>query len=165
LTANIFGLLFTITSCGQIDNNGINTQVTNSAIIQTGQSIQIEKYKVGQVWKYNNRNGEDSSIVTILKIEKYEKGDTIIHIRVDGVNIYSPQSSNGYSHFVGHLPFSLTSISNSVIELVGQNNNLPDFSDGYNQWKEAWDKGKGGYWTVDLKEALNAIDKGMQEKK
>ncbi|MFL9481574.1 hypothetical protein ACI6Q2_02275 [Chitinophagaceae bacterium LWZ2-11] len=42
-----------------------------------------DKFRVGQVWKYNNRAGEDSSTLTILKIEKYEKGDTIIHIRID----------------------------------------------------------------------------------
>ena len=65
-----------------------------------------DKFKVGQVWKYNNRLGEDSSTLTILKIEKYEKGDTIIHIRVDGVKIYSPQAATGYSDFIGHLPFS-----------------------------------------------------------
>ena len=129
------------------------------------QTLATEKFKVGQVWKYTNRNGEDSSTLTILKIEKYEKGDTIIHIRVDGVKIYSPQAPTGYSSFIGHLPFSEKAISKSVTELVGQNNNLPEFADGYNQWKEAWDSGKGGYWTVALKEAIDGVDKAMQPKK
>jgi hypothetical protein len=132
---------------------------------QTVQSLTNEKYKIGQVWKYDNRIGEDSSTLTILKIEKYEKGDTIIHIRVDGIKIYNSQAPSGYSNFIGHLPFSEKSISKSVTVLVGQNNNLPDFSDGYNEWKEAWDSGKGGYWTVDLKEAINGVDKAMQPKK
>lgn len=129
------------------------------------QALATEKFKVGQVWKYSNRNGEDSSTLTILKIEKYDKGDTIIHIRVDAVKIYSPQSATGYTDFIGHLPFSENAISKSVIKLVGQNDNLPDFSEGYNQWKEAWDSGKGGYWTVDLKEAIDGVDKAMQPKK
>ena len=129
------------------------------------QPLETKMFKVGQVWKYANRNGEDSSTLTILKIEKYEKGDTIIHIRVDGVKIYSPQAPTGYTIFIGHLPFSEKSISKSVTKLVGQNNDLPDFSEGYNQWKEAWDTGQGGYWTVDLKEAIDGIDKAMQPKK
>ena len=101
------------------------------------------KFKEGQVWKYNNRPGEDSSTLTILKIEKYEKGDTIIHIRVDGIKLYNPNVESGYSDFIGHLPFSEKTISKSVTKLVGQNTNLPDFSEGYNQWKDAWDNGKG----------------------
>lgn len=129
------------------------------------QALATEKFKIGQVWKYANRDGEDGSTLTILKIEKYEKGDTIIHIRVDGVKIYSPQAPTGYSDFIGHLPFSEKSISKSVTKLVGQNNNLPDFSEGYNRWKEAWDSGKGGYWTIDLKEAIDGVDKAMQPKK
>ena len=124
-----------------------------------------EKFKVRQVWKYANRNGEDSSTLTILEIEKYEKGDTIIHIRVDNVKINSPQSATGYTNFIGHLPYSEIAISKSVTSLVGQNENLPDFSEGYNQWKEAWDNGKAGYWTIELKEAIDGIDKALQSKK
>lgn len=124
-----------------------------------------EKFKVRQVWKYANRNGEDSSTLTILKIEKYEKGDTIIHIRVDNVKINSPQSATGYTNFIGHLPYSEIAISKSVTSLVGQNENLPDFSEGYNQWKEAWDNGKAGYWTIELEEAIDGIDKALQSKK
>ena len=129
------------------------------------QPLATEKFKVGQVWKYENRKGENTSTLTILKIEKYDKGDTIIHIRVDGVKIHSPQTATGYSDFIGHLPFSEKSILNSVTELVGQNDNLPNFSDGYNQWREAWDSGKGGYWTIDLKEAIDGVDKAMQPEK
>ena len=124
-----------------------------------------EKFKVRQVWKYANRNGEDSSTLTILEIEKYEKGDTIIHIRVDNVKLNSPQSATGYTNFIGHLPYSEIAISKSVTSLVGQNENLPDFSEGYNQWKEAWDNGKAGYWTIELKEAIDGIDKALQSKK
>lgn len=123
------------------------------------------KFKAGQIWKYNNRPGEDSSTLTILKIEKYEKGDTIIHIRVDGIKLYNPNVENGYSDFIGHLPFSEKTISTSVTELVGQTNNLPDFSEGYNQWKVAWESGKGGYWTIDLKEAIEGMDSVMRQKK
>lgn len=123
------------------------------------------QFKVGQVWKYNNRPGEDSSTFTILKIEKYEKGDEIIHVRVDGIKIYNPKIAGHYSDFIGHLPFSAKTISKSVTSIVGQNNNLPDFSEGYNNWKEAWDSGKGGYWTVDLKDAIEVMDSVMRQNK
>ena len=31
------------------------------------------KYKVGQIWNYDNRPGEENSTIKILKIDKYEK--------------------------------------------------------------------------------------------
>lgn len=122
-------------------------------------------FKVGQIWKYDTRTGEDSSTVTILKIEKYEKNDTIIHIRVDNVKVFSPQSATGYSNVVGHLPYAKNALRKSLTKLVEQTNNLPDFSEGYNLWKEAWDIGIGGYWTVDLKEAINGVDKNARSQK
>ncbi|RYF90140.1 MAG: hypothetical protein EOO03_04360 [Chitinophagaceae bacterium] len=123
-----------------------------------------EKFKVGQVWKYDNRPGEDNSTLTVLKIEKYKKGDTIIHIRVDGIRMYNPNVASGYSNFLGHMPYSEKAISKSVTTLVRQNDTLPDFSEGYNQWKESWDNGKGGYWTIDLKGAIEGMDSVMRQK-
>lgn len=147
------GLLSFFSSCnGQANKK--NRDITTS-----------DKFQVGQVWKYNNRSGEDSSTLTILKIETYEKGDTIIHIRVDGIKLYNPNVKSGYSDFIGHLPFSEKTIAKSVTTLAGRNDNLPDFTEGYNQWKEAWDNGKGGYWTLDVKEAIDGVDSVMRQKK
>lgn len=129
------------------------------------ETLSAEKFKAGQVWKYVNRNGEDSSTLTVLKIEKYDKGDTIIHIRVDGIKIYNPQTTSDYSNFIAHLPISEKAIKNSVTTLVGATISLPAFTEGYNQWKTAWNKGSGGYWTVNLKEAIEDIDKAMQTNK
>jgi|GEM_PF-1657354 len=121
------------------------------------------KFKVGQVWKYDNRKDEDSSTVTILKIEKYEKGDTIIHIRVDGVRIYSPNSPDHYTTSVDHMPFSIAAIGKSVTVLAGQNDHLPDFSEGYHHWRDAWNSNQGGYWTVNLKDAINGMDQVLRK--
>ncbi|HYV92448.1 MAG TPA: hypothetical protein VE978_11710 [Chitinophagales bacterium] len=129
------------------------------------QIIVSDKFKVGQVWRYDNRPGEDSSTLTILKIEKYEKGDTIIHIRIDGVRIYNPQLPSGYSDFIAHLPYSEKALSKCVTSLVGQNDTLPDFSEGYKEWNEAFDNGKAGCWTADIKEAVDGIDQAMRPKK
>lgn len=125
----------------------------------------LDKFQVGQVWKYNSRPGEDSSTLTVLMIEEYEKGDSIVHIRVDAIKLYNPNVPAGYSNSIGHLPFSHNAISKSVTQLVAENNDLPDFSDGYNQWKEAWDNGKGGCWTIDLKDAIEGIDRVMRQQK
>jgi hypothetical protein len=125
----------------------------------------LTKFNVGEIWKYKNRPGEDSSTLTILKIEKYEKGDTIIHVRIDGIKLFNPNAPGGYSNSLGHLPFSEKVISGAVTRLVGQAEVLPDFQDGYNQWRAAWDSGKAGYWTLDPAEAIQGMDSVMREKR
>ncbi len=152
---NIFimaGFFSFFTSCKTQHND-------RNSVVETN----LDKFKAGQIWKYHNRLGEDSSTLTILKIETYEKADTIIHIRVDGVKIYNPNAASGYSNFLGHLPFSEKTISKSVTMLGGQNDNIPDFAEGYNEWKKAWDIGKSGYWTIDLKDAIEAVDSSMRQ--
>ncbi len=155
-TLAFIGILFTafsLSSCNEPPKSNHQT------------SANTTKYKVGQVWKYHNRPNEDSSTFTILKIEKYEKGDTIIHIRIDGVRIYNPNLKNGESDFIGHLPFSNKAISASATTLIAEKTDIPDFAEGYNNWKDAWLKGEGGYWTVDIKEAVEGIDQSMRNTK
>jgi len=42
------------------------------------------KYLVGQEWKYKTRQGEENSILKILKIEEYPDYGKVIHISVNG---------------------------------------------------------------------------------
>src|SRR5687768_7392447 len=85
------------------------------------------KFATGQVWKYKNRPGEDSSTLTILRIEYYAQ-DTIVHIRVDGVNVYSPKAMGGYTHSLLHLPYSPEALRKSVTVLQGKTDQIPDFA-------------------------------------
>lgn len=124
------------------------------------------KFKVGQIWKYHNRKGEDNSTCTILKIETYDiTKDTIIHIRIDGVKLYSPNAPNGYVDVIGHLPCTIQSVSKSVTEMVGVTRDLPAYAEGYAAWKKAWDEGKGGYFTAELDEVVEGLDQGMRKEK
>src|SRR6516165_5292875 len=44
-----------------------------------------EKFKVGDVWEYETRKGEEKSTVTILKVENSPEPGAIVHIAVDKV--------------------------------------------------------------------------------
>ena len=116
----------------------------------------------GQVWHYENRAGEDSSTLTILKLDQVNS-NTIIHIRIDGIKLFNPAAPGGYSEAIEHLPFSEQVIAGSVTRLAGTVNELPPFEAGYNQWKQAWDSGRAGYWTIEIKEAIEAMDAVMRQ--
>jgi hypothetical protein len=66
--------------------------------------FQDDKFKVGQIWNYNTRTGEDNSTLTILKVEKYDSAGVVIHIYVNGLKLKNPQRPSGFSDDIGHLP-------------------------------------------------------------
>lgn len=124
--------------------------------------FQDDKFKVGQIWKYKNRLGEENSTITILKVEKYDKNGIVIHIGVNGLKLKNPQRPNGFSDNIGHLPLSKDAMLKSVTTLVSENNTLPDFIEGYNTWKEAFDNNKGGVFSIAVGEAVKYVEETMK---
>jgi hypothetical protein len=141
------------------------TLVFNAASAQDKGPVELVtagKFKVGQIWKYDNRPLEGGSTLTILKIEKFSKGDTIVHIRVDGIRMANSRAPGGYSTYLEHLPYSIKALSKEVRSVVGHTDHLPDFEEGYQQWRSAWDNGKAGYFTVSVKELISGTEKTMK---
>lgn len=115
----------------------------------------------GQVWTYRTRLGEEASRVTILLVEPHEKLGQIVHIRIDGLAVKSPHSPSGLAEVIGHMPYDAATLATSLIEVVGTRDPLPDFADGYRQWREAFDAGKGGVWTLPLADCVAVMEQAM----
>jgi hypothetical protein len=112
---------------------------------------QADNYKVGQIWEYQTRKGEEKSTLTIVAIEKHKKLGTIINIYVGGLKIKNSNADNGYSDEIQHLPFSRDAVEKSVTKLVGTAKQLPDYKDGYDEWRTAFDNGKAGIFSITVK--------------
>ena len=125
-------------------------------------NFEDEKFKVGQIWQYDTRKDEEESRVVILKVDKTET-EIIVHVSVIKAKIKNPQKDGEISNDIGHLPFSRKSIEKSLTKLESSNNELPDFMDGYNQWKEAFDSGRGGIFTISVKEAVDYVEQTMNQ--
>lgn len=123
--------------------------------------FQDDTFKVGQIWKYKTRSGEEHSTLTILKVEKYDKAGVVIHIYVNGLKIKSPQRPTDNINEIGHLPLSKDAMIESVTSLVSSANRLPDFREGYNNWKEAFDNNKGGFFTIVVSDAVKYVEEAM----
>ena len=113
-------------------------------------------FTAGQIWKYNNRPGEEDSTLTILDVEEYEK-EEVVHIRIDGIKMTLPNGT--IADHIKHLPFSAMVLRSSVTRLIGRTPGLPPFLEGYTQWKNAFDAGKAGYWKMPVQEAVEAVCK------
>jgi hypothetical protein len=117
------------------------------------------------VWTYRTRPGEEGSRLTVVKVEAHDKLGAIVHFRVDAVAQKNPNAPGGVSRVIHHMPFAADAIDRSVVELVESSAPVPaSFEEGYRLWKEAFDAGKGGVWTITVAEAISACEKILAQR-
>lgn len=121
-----------------------------------------EQFAVGQVWKYNTRPGEEASTIEVVRIDKYDDLDPIIHISVKGLKLHNPAFDHGISETIGHLPFARQAVDSSVTEMVVAKAELTDFEEGYLQWKRAFEAGEGGIFTISIAEAVEYFEETLK---
>ncbi|MBX7106656.1 MAG: hypothetical protein K1X57_21455 [Gemmataceae bacterium] len=120
------------------------------------------RYAAGQVWKYHHRPGEEGSRLTVLRIDTEQGYGDIVHIAVSGLFIQAPQAPSGHIREMSHLPFSTDAIDQSVTELI-ETLAEPPASDGYAVWREAFDKGEAGVFTVSLGKLLAITEQSINQ--
>lgn len=118
--------------------------------------------KVGDIWAYKNRPGEDGSTLTILKIESYPKLGKVVHIRVDGFRMINPVTGNEFND-MPHLPFQAKALERSITHRVGETADVPDFSQGYTTWRAAFDEEKAGVFKISVSKTLDGMINGNWE--
>jgi hypothetical protein len=122
------------------------------------------RYSPGQVWSYKTRPHEAQSRLTILRIDKTDKVGFIVHARVDGLAIKNPTAPHGVAETISHLPFAADAIDASVVKLE-RTDLVPDFHEGYETWREDFDRGKAGVWKIPVAEAVSAMESVLSGKK
>lgn len=119
------------------------------------------RYAAGQVWTYHHRPGEDASRVTVLHVDDEPHYGVIVHVAVSDVAIRTPRMPDGLIKTLGHLPISEQAMDWSVAELVETLPEPPDCSDGYTTWREAFDLGQAGVFTVPLGQLVGHLEESM----
>jgi|HubBroStandDraft_5_1064220.scaffolds.fasta_scaffold92056_2 hypothetical protein len=127
-----------------------------SAKCAAPQSATDSEFSPGQVWSYKTREGEGSSTITILRVETLPKLGTIIHIRINGINLKN--CSGGPSpHVIEHAPFSKDAIDKSVLKLIAQKETLPNYEAGYSDWRAHC----GGVYTISVADMVAADEQTL----
>ena len=108
-----------------------------------------DEFEVGQAWFYENRQGEDDSVVIIGRIDE-QRGERVLHIQVQGVKVpnLTPQ---GFQTTVYHAPISEDALRASVTTQATGELIEDSFEAGYESWRE----GGGGVFTLSVGEILN----------
>jgi hypothetical protein len=118
-------------------------------------------FQPGQVWHYRTRAGEDSSTLTVLKVETHPKTGVIVHIGVSGVHVATP--GGGSTSELGHLPLSEDALRRSVTTKVSDGAPTDRGTEGYNEWRRAFDAGQGGVFTTTVAECVGFVEQAANQ--
>ena len=124
------------------------------------ESSMIE-FSAGQTWQYKTRPGEEASRLVVCRVDADRKLGTIVHVYVEGVAIKSPRAQGGVTRVVHHLPFAAEALRNSVGAPGAHRDDLPDYQDGYDTWRQAFDSGKAGVFTISVAESLDFMEQAI----
>ena len=128
----------------------------------TASGIQSEKseikFKVGQRWSYKARPHEEKSYFIIVKLDHDAKLGTIVHIAMRDLKMKNPHSPDGISDTVEHMPFTEDAVKRSVLKLLEEKVELPNYKEGYQMWRDAFDAERAGVYTITIAEAVKVME-------
>lgn len=122
-----------------------------------------QDFSEGQVWSYKTRKGEENSRVLINQVEENQKLGKIFHISVSGVKVKNPRIAGGISTDLPHFPVSAETLKKSLTKLEGKRQPNPDYYEGYQTWKSAFDKGEAGIFTIDVADIVGVVETAINK--
>jgi len=118
-------------------------------------------FDVGQVWAYKTRPGEQDSTLLIDKVEDDPKLGRIYHISVSKIHIKGGAAT--FTDELPHIPVSLQTLTASCTHLVGRSDPNPMYLRGYRVWRQAFEAGHAGIYTISVSEILDLTEKMLQQ--
>jgi hypothetical protein len=117
----------------------------------------VSRYKEGQVWRYKTRPHEQESRLCIVKVDD-PVGQPIFHIFLDGLQISNKHFNGGFQAELPHAPVDVECLDKSVTLFEGLREPMSDISEGYNIWKQEYDKGDAGVFNIAVAEIVQYIE-------
>lgn len=159
-------LLAMMTAC--VNAQDSKPKKARSSKMEKAQDSQLKditdsRFKVGQVWSYKTRLNETKSTFIVVKVENHPELGNIVHIALRDLKIKNPRSRNGFTDTMNHLPFVEKALSKSVVKMLKEKVELPDFEEGYGLWREAVDQKRAGAYTITVAEAVEVAEKTLNQ--
>ncbi len=119
---------------------------------------QGQQFSVGQVWQYRTRAAEPTSTLLINKVEVEPKLGEVFHVSVRDVRVKNQHAPNGLSTELPHFPVSRATLQASVTRLVGTAPVNPEYREGYETWRRAFEEGNAGIFTIPVAEIVAHVE-------
>lgn len=113
------------------------------------------KYRVGEEYSFKSRPIEPNAVLTVVKVEHQDKVGNIVHVRVDSVKVKTSANSEKYSSVITHMPFSEAALDSSGLRKIGETKVIPDYQEGYSEWRTGFYKGGAVFLQYPLAKLLS----------
>jgi hypothetical protein len=121
-----------------------------------------EKFRIGDVWEYQTRKGEERSRITILRVDDSPELGTIVHVAVDKIH-FANCHGGPEPDSVPHMPFARKALDGSVVKKEASGQALPNYEEGYREWREAYEQKHAGIYLVGVGVALSGAEETFQK--
>jgi hypothetical protein len=115
-------------------------------------------FDVGQVWSYRTRAGEEASRAYVARVDRDLGSKPVFHLYIDGLKLKNPLVEGGVQDHLVHVPVSQEALEASVIAMTQEGVIPPDISEGYIIWREAFEQGQAGVFTMSLQRVVQYIE-------
>jgi hypothetical protein len=120
------------------------------------------KFRAGDVWEYQTRKGEEHSRITILRVDDSPELGTIVHIGVDKIH-FANCHGGPEPDSVPHMPFARKALDGSIAKKVASGQPLPNYEEGYREWREAYEQKHAGIYVVGVADAVSVAEETFQK--
>jgi guanyl-specific ribonuclease Sa len=125
----------------------------------TASNPHASKFRAGQVWAFKTPPNQPNAKLTVLRVEDGGKVGTVVHIALSGVSFGDGQTA------IPHLPFAESAVEQCVTTLERESGPVPDFAEGYRLWREAFDAGKGGVFSITVADVFETVIGALRNRK
>jgi len=125
---------------------------------------QTTEFKPGQVWTYRGALVPSSRMI----VGAIDKPDNAVDTEIVSISItdapIDPKTGGEKTQTVPHLPVAADALEKSVLELQGTAQ-IPDgFDEGYRIWREAFETGRGGFFTITVDEIVQVLQNSLSSR-
>ncbi len=106
--------------------------------------VRDEVYAPGQVWSFRAPREQSRATLTVLRIDSVPMLGAVVHVRLDSLDMSETGRVLNGQHTVEHMPFVRAAIESSVVSRLVDSGPVPDYRDGYAQWRRA----NGGAFSI-----------------
>jgi hypothetical protein len=117
-------------------------------------------FSPGQIWTFKTRAHEPDAFICVLAVDMNDKLGQVVSIAIARVQIPNPNLEGGIQEQLPHAPITAAVLAEAVIDCVATDGPLaddPSIADAYRQWREPYEKGEAGVFTISPAEILDVI--------
>ncbi|MES3035315.1 MAG: hypothetical protein V4813_15055 [Gemmatimonadota bacterium] len=103
-------------------------------------------YAPGQVWSFKTTAPQSHATMTVLRLDSVPGLGTVVHVRLDSLDMAETVRALKGQRSVPHLPFVRAAIDSSVVAKLVDSGAVPEYAEGYALWRRA----RGGAFSLSV---------------